>query len=219
MIYCKNKHVHEKLHLTFYKDTFHLQNVLKLFFLITGLFVFTQSFAQTDILSIGLGGGMNSYGTFRGELYVKGYFNILDRHAEWKGGVSNRSYSFDYENVTGLEATSWSLNGDVAVFPGTSGYFIGARWELINFNRLTDVSFSRLETEGGIAPPSLYTGTALLLQTGYLFQVSKTLRFRLTGHAGIHQVKITGFDNNQNPFIYEIFPFVANITLSMELKI
>jgi hypothetical protein len=114
-----------------------------------------------DSLSVGLGGGYNNYNTFQGELYLKSDFRTFNRHSEIKVGLNNRSYQFTFDKLSELEASSVGLFGDFVIYPFDKGLFAGVRWEMLNFNWLSDASKDRVRSERDYEPTSLYTGTCL----------------------------------------------------------
>src|SRR5512145_2418299 len=98
-----------------------------------------------DSLSIGLGGGYDSYNTLRGEIYIKSDIRIFNRKTEIKAGLNNRSYQLEFDGAKNLNAQSFGVFGDIAVYPFNKGLFTGLRWELIDFNWLTSDSKTKFE--------------------------------------------------------------------------
>ena len=181
-----------------------------------------------DSLSIGLGGGYSSYNTFRGELYLKSDLKLFKRDAELKFGMNNRSYQLTFDNVSDLDASSVGFFGDIAIYPFNKGFFAGLRWELINFNWLSDASKTKIETERSYTPTSLYTGTCMFFQFGYKFKISETFGIKLYGQPGFQQFKISNGSSSsgsyvQNPsndlIVEDHYKFIYNVNLSIEIKI
>ena len=183
----------------------------------------------TDSLSIGLSGGYSSYNTFRGELYLKSELKFGKRNGEIKFGVNNRSYQLTFDKVSDLHASSIGFFADIAVYPFNNGIFTGIRWELINFNWLSEDSKNRIRIENKYEPTSLYTGTCLFFQIGYKFKISKHIGIKLYGQPGLQQFKISNgtfssgnYVTNQSdlPIIVENhYKFIYNANLSLEIKI
>ena len=181
----------------------------------------------TDTLSIGFGGGYSSYNTFRGELYLKSDFKLGKLKSEIKVGMNNHSYQLAFDNVSDLNASSIGLFGDFAIYPLKNGLFTGIRWELINFNWLSEASKNKIRNEKGYEPTSLYTGTCIFLQIGYKFKISKNFGVKLYGQPGFQQFKISNgsFSSGSsvtNPsgdlIIEDHYKFIYNLNLSIEIK-
>jgi len=182
----------------------------------------------TDSLSIGLGGGYSSYNTFRGELYLKSELKLGTRNSEIKVGLNNRSYQLTFDNVSGLNASSIGFFGDMAIYPFNKGLFTGVRWELINFNWLSEESKNTIKNERGYESTSLYTGTCMFLQIGYKFKLSNNFGIKIYGQPGFQQFKIGNGSSSsgnyiQNPpenlIVEEHYKFIYNVNLSFEIKI
>jgi hypothetical protein len=182
----------------------------------------------TDSISIGFAGGYNSYNTFRGEMYIKSDLKLLNRNSEIKIGMNNRSYHLTFDNVLDLDASSIGFFGDMAIYPFDKGLFTGFRWELINFNWLSDDSKTKIENERNYTPTSLYTGTCMFFQLGYNFKISENFRIILFGQPGFQQFKITNgtssgsyvqTNSSDDPIIEDHYEFIYNINLSIEIRI
>ena len=182
----------------------------------------------TDSLSIGLGGGYSSYNTFRGEFYLKSELKVGNRNSEIKVGMNNRSYQLSFDKVSDLNASSIGLFGDFAIYPFNNGLFTGVRWELINFNWLSEESKNKIRNEKGYEPTSLYTGTCLFFQIGYKFKISKNFGIKLYGQPGFQQFKISNgsfssgsyvTDPSGDPIVEDHYKFIYNVNLSIEIKI
>lgn len=172
-----------------------------------------------DSLSIGLSSGYDSYNTFRGEIYLKSNINIFHRKAEMKVGINNRSYKLDFDNVRDLNASSIGFFGDVAIYPFNKGLFTGFRWELINFNWLTDDSKTKIEDSRNYSPTSMYTGTCMFFQLGYNFRLSNKIGIKLYGQPGFQQFKITNGSTINSLIIEDHYEFIYNINLGIEFKL
>lgn len=182
-----------------------------------------------DSLSIGLGGGYDSYNTLRGEIYLKSDIKLFNRKTELKAGLNNRSYQLDFDGVKNLNAQSFGLFGDIAIYPFNKGLFTGLRWELINFNWLTSESKTKVENEKNYSPTSLYTGTCMFFQIGYNFQLSNKIGLKLYGQPGFQQFKITNGSSSSGSYVQgssndnliseDHVEFIYNINLSIEFKI
>ena len=181
-----------------------------------------------DSLSIGLGGGYSSYNTFRGELYLKSDLQLFKRNTELKFGMNNHSYQLTFDNISDLNASSVGFFGDIAIYPFDKGFFAGLRWELINFNWLSDASKTKIETERSYTPTSLYTGSCMFIQLGYNLKISETFGIKLYGQPGFQQFKISNGSSSsgsyvQNPsndlIVEDHYKFIYNVNLSIEIKI
>ena len=182
----------------------------------------------TDSLSIGFGGGYSNYNTFRGEAYLKSDLKLGKLNSEIKLGVNNHSYQLSFDEVSDLTASSIGFFGDIAIYPFGKGLFTGIRWELINFNWLSEASKNKIRSERGYEAVSLYTGTNLFFQIGYKFNVSNKWGIKLYGQPGLQQYKISsaGFASGnyvsapfENLVIEDNYKFIYNLTLSIEIKI
>ena len=203
---------------------------MKRFLLVLSLILLTSNLHAGifDSLSIGLGGGYSSYNTFRGELYLKSDLKLFKRNTELKFGMNNRSYQLTFDGVSDLNASSVGIFGDIAIYPFNKGFFAGLRWELINFNWLSDTSKTKIETERSYTPTSLYTGTCMFFQLGYKFGISEIFGIKLYGQPGFQQFKISNgslssgsyVQNPSNDLIVEDhYKFIYNVNLSIEIKI
>ncbi len=200
-----------------------------LFLFILILSVGQLSAGILDSLSIGVGGGYESYNTFRGEIYLKSDIQMFNRKAELKAGLNNRSFRLDFDNIEELDAKAIGLFADATVYPFNKGLFTGLRWELINFNRFTTDSKSKIEAEKDYPAPSLFTGTCLFFQLGYNFKVSDNFGLKLYGQPGFQQFKISNGDftsgnysqgsSNDNLITEDHYKFIFNINLSIEFRI
>lgn len=182
-----------------------------------------------DSLSIGLGGGYDSYNTLRGEIYLKSDLKIFNRKAEIKAGLNNRSYQLDFDNVKDLNAQSLGLFGDIVIYPLNKGLFTGVRWELINFNWLTSDSKTKVENEKNYSPTSLYTGTCMFFQLGYKFRLSDLSCIKLYVQPGFQQFQISNGSFSSGNYVQgtsdddlifeDHVEFIYNINLSIEFRI
>lgn len=182
-----------------------------------------------DTLSIGIGGGYESYNTLRGEVYLKSGIRLFHRKGEIKAGLNNRSYQLDFDNVNDLNAQSIGFFGDIAIYSDNKGLFTGLRWELINFNWLTSASKIKVENEKDYSPTSLYTGTCMFVQLGYNFQLSDKIGINLYVQPGFQQFKITNGTfssgsyvqgpSNDNLVIEDHFEFIYNLNISIDFRI
>jgi hypothetical protein len=182
-----------------------------------------------DSLSIGLGGGYDSYNTLRGEIYLKSDLKIFNRKAEIKAGLNNRSYQLDFDNVKDLNAQSLGLFGDIVIYPLNKGLFTGVRWELINFNWLTSDSKTKVENEKNYSPKSLYTGTCMFFQLGYKFRLSDLSCIKLYVQPGFQQFQISNGSFSSGNYVQgtsdddlifeDHVEFIYNINLSIEFRI
>ena len=183
----------------------------------------------TDSLSIGFGGGYNNYNTFQGELYLKSDLKIFNRNSEITIGMNNRLYQLTFDNVSDLDASSIGFFGDIAIYPFDKGLFTGIRWEFINFNWLSDASKTKIERERDYTPTSSYTGSCLLFQLGYKFNISDDFGIKLYGQSGFQQFKISNgtyssgsyvhTNSSDDPIIEDHYEFIYNINLSIEIRI
>lgn len=159
---------------------------MKRYLLVVTLIIFSTQLQAglLDSLSLGLGGGYDSYATFRGDIYLKSGIKLFKKKAEIKMGINNRSYQLDFDGVNDLKAQSVGVFGDIAIYPFNKGLFTGVRWELINFNKLTTGSKAKVEYERNYSPTSIYTGTCLFLQLGYDFRLSDKVGLKLYSQPG-----------------------------------
>ena len=182
----------------------------------------------TDSLSIGFSGGYNNYNTFQGELYLKSELKLSNLNSEIKIGINNRSYQLTFDNVSELNASSIGFFGDVAVYPFDNGLFTGLRWELINFNWLTEDSKNKIIKEKNYTPTDLYTGTCIFFQIGYKFKISNTFGIKLYGQPGFQQFKISNGSfssgsyvqgSTDNIIVENHYKFIYNVNLGLTIKI
>lgn len=204
---------------------------MKTYFLILLMLVVTSSvFAGiTDSLSIGFGGGYSSYNTLRGELYLLSDLRLFNRNCELKAGINNRSYKLTFDHLSNLDASSIGFFGDIAIYPFNKGLFTGIRWELVNFNWLSDESKTRIENERNYSPTSLYTGTCMFFQLGYQLKLSDKIRVKFYGQPGFQQFKISNGSSSSGSYmqttstdkliIEDHYEFIYNLNLSIEIKI
>lgn len=182
-----------------------------------------------DSLSIGLGGGYDSYNTLRGEIYLKSNNQLFNRKAEIKAGLNNRSYQLEFDGVKNLNAQSIGLFGDIAIYPFNKGLFTGLRWELINFNWLISESKKKVENEKKYSPTSLYTGTCMFFQIGYHFQLSDKIGLKVYGQPGFQQFTITNGASSAGSYVQgssatdliseDHYKFIYNVNISFEFRI
>ena len=182
-----------------------------------------------DSLSIGLGGGYDSYNTLRGEIYLKSDIKLFNRKSEIKAGLNNRSYQLEFDGVKNLNSQSVGFFGDIAIYPFNKGLFTGLRWELINFNWLTSDSKTKVENEKNYSPTSLYTGTCMFFQIGYNLQLSDKIGLKLYGQPGFQQFKITNGSSSSGSYTQgsstndliseDHYEFIYNINISFEFRI
>ena len=204
---------------------------MKRLFLILSLILLASNLRAGifDSLSIGFGGGYSSYNTFRGELYLKSDLQLFKRNTELKFGMNNHSYQLTFDNISDLNASSVGFFGDIAIYPFDKGFFAGLRWELINFNWLSDASKTKIETERSYTPTSLYTGSCMFIQLGYNLKISETFGIKLYGQPGFQQFKISNgssssgsyvqTNSSNNLLIEDHYKFIYNVNLSIEIKI
>ncbi|WP_088656362.1 hypothetical protein [Geofilum rhodophaeum] len=204
---------------------------MKKYFLILSVIILSSNLYAgiTDSLSIGFGGGYSSYNTFRGEIYLKSDLKMFNRKTELKIGMNNRSYQLTFDNVSDLDASSIGFFGDIAIYPFNKGLFTGIRWELINFNWLSDDSKTKIENERNYTPTSLYTGTCMFFQLGYRLNISDNFGIKLYGQPGFQQFKISNGTSSSgsyvqttstdDPIIEDHYEFIYNINLSIEIRL
>ncbi|MDO8929536.1 MAG: hypothetical protein Q7W54_11185 [Bacteroidota bacterium] len=155
----------------------------------------------TDSLYFGVAGGYSNYNTFKGEFYLKKDLTIFNRHAELRAGMNNRNYQLDFDNVKDLKASSVGFFGDVVIYPFKKGFFAGLRWELINFNWLSNESKQKIENERNYTATSFYTGTCGFLQVGYRFKLGNNTNLKIYGQPGFQQYKISNGSNSSGGFV------------------
>lgn len=123
---------------------------------------------------------------------------------------------------------SIGIFADVVFFPFQKGFFGGLRWELINGNWLTASSNQKVQEMRGYNLNDFYTGSCMLLQFGYSFQLNDKLNIRMFGQPGIQQFRIsngvstTGNYNqsaSNNIKIENKVAFIYDINLALGLKI
>ena len=182
----------------------------------------------TDTLSIGIGGGYTNYNTLKGEFYLKSELELINLKSEIKIGLNTHSYQLIFDNVSELNASSFGVFGDIAIYPFGKGFLTGIRWEAINFNWLSENSKNKIISERDYTPTDLFTGTSIFLQVGYIIKLSKNLCIKLYGQPGFQQYKISNGSfssgdfvqgSTDNIIIENHFKFIFNGNLSIELKI
>lgn len=188
-------------------------------------------FAQTpDIFSVGLNANYTNESAFCGELFLKKGIRLFRQQAEIKAGIGNRSYSFTFDGVQDLQASSVGLFGDLVIYPfNQDGFFVGIRLEPINLNWLSAASMSRFENDRGYRPSSLYSGACAFFQVGYRIRVSDRFRLRLYGQPGVQQFSISNGDTTfgdyvdgdpTEGFISESqYKFIYNVNLGVEIRL
>jgi hypothetical protein len=134
-----------------------------------------------------------------------------------------------FDNVKDLNASSVGFFGDIAIYPFNKGLFTGIRWELINFNWLSDDSKTKIENARNYSPTSMYTGTCIFLQIGYNFQLSDKIGIKLYGQLGFQEFTITNGSSSSGSYVQngttnnliseDHTKFIYNINLSIEFKI
>lgn len=142
----------------------------------------TSYAGMSDSLYIGYGSGYSSYNTYRGELYLRFNTTVFNRNSEFKIGVNNRSYEISFDGVHGLDASSFSIFSDLAVYPFNHGLFTGLRWEMINFNWLSSDATNTFRMERNYSPTSFFTGTCLFFQLGYHFRINNYFALSFTAN-------------------------------------
>lgn len=183
----------------------------------------------TDSLSVGFAGGYGHYNTFRGEFYFKSDIRFFNRKSELKAGLGTNSYQLNFDNVSGLNASSIGVFGDLVIYPFNKVLFTGIRWELVNFNWLTDESISKIEDERTYSPTSLYTGTSMFFQIGCQFKLSEKVGIKLYAQPGFQYFSISNgsssigttstTDSPEDLIIEEHYEFIYNVNLSFEFRI
>jgi len=202
----------------------------RLLLIFTVIVISTQLHAGVlDSLSIGVGGGFESYNTPKGEVYLKSDLVLLDRKAELRVGMNNRTYQLDFDNVKDLEASSIGFFGDICIYPFNKGLFTGIRWELINFNWLTSNSKAKVEDARDYSPTSIYTGTCMFFQLGYNFQLSKKVGIKLYAQPGLQQFSISNGSFSSGSYVQndatsdlikeDHYKFIYNLNLSIDFRI
>lgn len=194
-------------------------------------FIFTShTYAGiTDSLALGVGGGYNNYNTFQGEIYVKSDLKLFNRRSELKIGMNYRPYQLTFDSISGLEASSIGLFGDLVVYPFNKGLFAGVRWELITFNWFTEASKETIENERDYSATSLYTGTCIHFEVGYNFNISKNLKMKLYGQSGLQQFRISNGSSSsgnyvqtnttENYIVEDYYEFIYSVNLSLEVSL
>jgi hypothetical protein len=182
-----------------------------------------------DDLSLGVGCGYESTGYAKGELYLQTSETLFKKDADFRAGISNRTYKFDFDGVNNLESNSVGVFCDAIIYPFDNGLFAGLRWELITFNWLTPDSKTQFETARNYTPSSLYSGSSVLLQLGYKWQIADKLGVRLYLQPGIQQFRIsnssttfgnyTGESGNTSLISEDHNEFIWNVNLSIDFKI
>lgn len=176
----------------------------------------------------------DSYGNYDvrgGELFLRKPIGLFGKNAEVKAGLGYRPYSLSIDGVQDLAASSVGAFADLAVYPfSPSGLFVGLRWELINFNWLSDASMTDFEQQRGFRPSDIYTGTSVFLQVGYRLRLADGFGLRLYAQPGVQQYSVgTGnftsgnydqqgssnvtFSESQQRFVYN-----ANLGIEIKLK-
>lgn len=177
---------------------------------------------------IGGGGGYTNYKTPKFELYANKNMKLFNRQGEMKAGFSTRFYDLEFDKVKDLKAESVGMFADIAVYPFNKGLFAGVRWELVNFNWLTQESKSKIRSEKGYDANTLYSGTAAFFQLGYNFNLGKNVNLKLYGQPGVQQFKIsnggTTFGDyagasNSNIIVEDHTKFIYDVNLALEFKI
>jgi hypothetical protein len=75
-----------------------------------------------DDLSLGAGCGYESSGSIIGEFYVQSSDILFKKSADFRVGISNRTYKLDFDGVSNLESQSIGLFCDVVIFPFDNGF-------------------------------------------------------------------------------------------------
>jgi hypothetical protein len=181
-----------------------------------------------DDLSLGVGCGYESTGYAKGEMYLQTSETLFKKDADFRAGISNRTYKFDFDGVNNLESNSVGVFCDAIIYPFNNGLFTGLRWELINLNWLTTSSKTQFAAARDYTPSSLYSGSSLLLQLGYKWQVADKLGLRLYVQPGIQQFRISntsttfgnysGGSDNTTLISEDHNEFICNVNLSIDFK-
>ncbi len=190
----------------------------KIVFPVLLVFITNAYAGDFDTLTIGLAGGYNNYNTFKGELYLQADFNLLERKAEARAGLNNRDYQFDFDNINDLDARSVGFFVDLAIYPLRKGLFVGARWEMINFNWLTTGSRNKIETQRDYTGNLYYSGTCAFLQLGYNYNLNDFLALKIFGQPGFQNFSISNASPS-NMILEDHFEFIYNINLGIDIKI
>ena len=183
----------------------------------------------TDSLFLGVAGGYTNYNTLKGELYLKKELTVLKHQAEFKVGMNNRNYLLTFDNVFNLHASSIGFYGDIALYPFNKGFYLGLRWELMNFNWLSNESKQKIENERKYTATSLYTGTCGFLQIGYNFNISKNANLKIYGQPGIQEYRISNGSSSSGNYVQsssnsdfkieDKTRFIYDINVSFECRI
>ena len=183
----------------------------------------------TDSLSVGFAGGYSNYSTFRGEFYFKSDIKLFNRKSELKVGLGSNSYQLNFDNVIDLNASSIGIFGDLVIYPFNKVLFTGIRWELVNFNWLSDKSINKIENERTYSPTSLYTGTSMFFQIGCQFKLSNKVGIKLYAQPGFQYFSIsngssrigstTTTDSTEDLIVEDHYEFIYNVNLSFEFRI
>jgi len=182
-----------------------------------------------DDLSLGVGCGYESTGSLKGEFYVQSSDNLFKKNADFRVGISNRTYKLDFDGVSNLESHSIGLFCDAVIYPFDNGFYGGLRWEMINFNWLTADSKTQFENARSYTPSSLYTGTCMFFQIGYKMHLSDKCGFRLYAQPGFQQFRISngttsignysGGSSSNNLITEDHYEFIFNINMSIDFRI
>jgi hypothetical protein len=173
--------------------------------------------------AIGISGGYDgSNETFIGEAYYqRSDFNVLNRAAELRFGITGHSYRISYAELNDLDIHSIGLFGDLVLYPFNNiGLFTGARWEGVNINWFSAASKTRLAGNGH-SLSDVFTGTSFFLQIGYHFKLSERLGLRLYGQPGFQEIGIGNMNaiNTDNDAIERKYNWVCNLNIGMTFRL
>jgi hypothetical protein len=161
------------------------------------------SMAQTkafEHFSIGVGGGYTNYQTFSPEIAIHTNFTAFQRPFELKAGVDYRSFDASFQTLNDLETKSVGFFVDASLFPFHKYFYAGVRWNLIDFNWLTDSALKKLESN---LSSNAFSGTSFYGIAGIDIPVTQNISFRLQGMPGVQQYKISDGNFSSGSYVLD----------------
>jgi hypothetical protein len=183
-----------------------------------------------DSLYVGVAGGYERFGKFKGEAYLQAQTRFFHKESELRLGLSNHSYRLTFNRVEDLDAASFGVFADFAVYPFnfSKNMFLGLRWEFINFNWLSGESKDKIFVNTREYATSLYTGMCLYLQVGYRFKLSEYFAVKTWLQPGWQSFSLTNGSSSFGSFVNansgtlvkeEQNKFACNINLAIEFRV
>ena len=137
-----------------------------------------------DGFSAGGSIGYSNNATIGAEVFAQGHIKKFGI----KAGFTYFPFEASFKNTNGLKTESVGFFAEGAFYPFRKYLFAGLRWEVINFNWLTNKALHTLEGDNSSI---IFTGTGLYGVLGVTIPVWKRIYTNIYAMPGIRQYKIS----------------------------